>query len=161
MYLYDLLFISNGNFEDPLEKGASYFDLLKTRSHSMMMCTFYCGDTTKFNWKAFLDINLEAHRVFNDIGEPLSDSKKILYLKYGICSKVVPESSREASRELPDIRDSFDKFTSHLTESVTNRRICRKAVQLVTQTRQLSANAIKWHSTPQTTSIYPIKNIYL
>ena len=64
-----------------------------------MMRTFHCGDTTKFNLKRFLDIHLEACRMFNDIGEPLSDSMKIVYQKETICPEDGFKSSMEDAKK--------------------------------------------------------------
>ena len=124
----------------PHYEGVSYYDLLKTNANTMRMYIFYCAETTKFNWQRFLDIHLEAHRMFNDIGEPLSDSIKILCLKGWFHPEAGLELSMEVAKGLPDMRDSFDKYTNRFTESVINRRGCLDVLKLATQTLQESVN---------------------
>ena len=119
-------------------EGASYFDLMKTKANAMMMKTFYRGDTLKFSWEKFVAVHLEAHRMFDDINEPLTDSFKILYMKGGIRPEAGLESSLEVAKGLPDINSSFDLFVNHLTESVTNRR-SRAEVLKMSQPRNVSS----------------------
>ena len=63
---------------------------MKTKANSMMMKTFYRGYTHKFTWEKFVALNLEAHRMFYEIGEPLTESMKILYMKGGKWKKDCP-----------------------------------------------------------------------
>ena len=65
-------------------EGSSFHDLIKSKANIMMTRTFYRGDPTKFTWEKFVSIHLEAHRMFEDVGEPLTESIKILHFKGGI-----------------------------------------------------------------------------
>ena len=103
-------------------EGASYHEAMKTRANAMMMRTFYRGGPSKFTWEKFIGIHLEAHRMFDDIGEPLTDSLKILYLKGGIRPESGLESSMEVAKGLPHTRNNFEEYVNHLTESVSNKR---------------------------------------
>ena len=118
-------------------EGSSYHDLIKTQANAMMMKTFYRGDTMKFNWERFISIHLEAHRMFEDINEPLTESMKILFLKGDIRPEAALESSLEVAKGLPGVSDNFDRFVSHITSSVTNKR-SRAEILKVAQTRQVS-----------------------
>ena len=120
-------------------EGASYFDLIKTKANSMMMKTFYRGDTLKFSWEKFVAVHLEAHRMFDDIGEPLTDSLKILYMKGGIRPESGLESSLEVAKGLPNVNSKFDLFVNHVTESVTNRR-SRAEMLRIAQPRHVSGS---------------------
>ena len=121
-----------GHFE-----GSSYFDLMKTKANAMMSRTFYRGDTMKFTWEQFISIHLEAHRMFQEIGEPLTESMKILYLKGGIRAEAALEASLEVAKGLPNVSTNFDLFVNHITESVTNKR-SRAETLKAAQSRQVS-----------------------
>ena len=120
-------------------EGASYHEAMKTRANAMMMRTFYRGGASKFTWEKFVSIHLEAHRMFSDIGEPLSDSLKILYLKGGIRPESGLESSMEVAKSLPNTRDNFEEYVNHLTESVSNKR-SRSETFKSSDTRYVSSN---------------------
>ena len=120
-------------------EGASYFDLMKTKANSMMMKTFYRGDTHKFSWEKYVALHLEAHRMFDDIGEPLTESLKILYIKGGIRPEAGLESSMEVAKGLPNVGTSFELFVNHLTESVTNKR-SRAEVLKISQPRNVAGS---------------------
>ena len=118
-------------------EGASYYDLMKTKANTLMMKTFYRGDTLKYSWEKFVAVHLEAHRMFDDIGEPLPDSLKILYMKGGIRPEAGLEASMEVAKGLPNVNNSFDLFVNHITESVTNKR-SRAEVLKISQPRNVS-----------------------
>ena len=122
-------------------EGASYFDLMKTKASSMMMKTFYRGDTLKFSWEKYVAIHLEAHRMFDNIKEPITDSMKILYIKGGIRPEAGLESSLEVAKGLPNVNTSFDLFVNHLTKSVTNKR-SRAETLKISQPRNVSAASV-------------------
>ena len=88
-----------------------------------------------------------VHRMFNDIDELLSDSMKILCLKGGSFLET-GLSSKEVTKVLPGLRDNFGKYTSHLTESVINRRSHLEALKSVPQMHQISmyANRLSSHT---------------
>jgi len=121
-------------------EGASYFDLMKTKANSMMMKTFYRGDTHKFSWEKFVALHLEAHRMFDDIGEALPESLKILYFKGGIRPEAGLESSMEVAKGLPNVGTSFELFVNHMTESVTNKR-SRAEVLKISQPRHVAGSS--------------------
>ena len=120
-------------------EGASYYDLMKTKANTLMMKTFYRGDTMRFSWEKFVAVHLEAHRMFSDIGEPLTDSLKILYMKGGIRPEAGLEASMEVAKGLPNVNNSFDLFVNHITESVTNKR-SRAEVLKIAQPRSVSGS---------------------
>ena len=103
-------------------EGSSFHDLKKSKANNMMLKTFYRGDTLKFKWQNFVDIHLEAHRLFYEAGEELSDTIKILNFKSGIRPEAGLESTIEVARATPAINKNFEKFVNHLTEGVANRR---------------------------------------
>ena len=120
-------------------EGSSFHDLIKSKANIMMTRTFYRGDTTKFTWEKFVLIHLEAHRMFEDVGEPLTESIKILHFKGGICPKAGLESALDVARGLPNVNTNFDLFANHITEGVANRRSCRELFKSTPQQREVSA----------------------
>ena len=120
-------------------EGASFHDLIKSRANVMMSRTFYRGDTTKFNWEKFVSIHLEAHRMFEDVGEPLSESIKILNFKGGIRPEAGLESALDVARGLPNLSNNFDLFANHITEGVANRRSRRELFKSTPNQREVSA----------------------
>ena len=120
-------------------EGASFHDLIKSRANNMMLRTFYKGDTTKFTLEKFVSIHLEAHRMFEDVGEPLSESIKILNFKGGIRPEAGLESALDVARGLQDVNNNFDNFSNHITEGVTNRRSRREMFRTSSNTREVSA----------------------
>lgn len=103
-------------------EGSSYHDLMKSQASAMLMKTFFRGDTLKFPWEKFLGVHLEAHRIFEDIGEPLTESLKIMYLKTAIRGEAGLDASLDVAKNFPNLNESFDAFSNHLTSSITNRR---------------------------------------
>ena len=103
------------------------------------MRTFYRGDTTRFTWEKYVSIHLEAHRLFDDAKEPLSDTIKILNFKGGIRPEAGLESSLEVARGLPGVSKDFDKFINHLTEGVTNKRSRQEMFRQTNNNREVSA----------------------
>ena len=91
----------------------------------------------KFNWERFISIHLEAHRMFEDINEPLTESMKILFLKGGIRPEAALESSLEVAKGLLGVNDNLNKVINHITSSVTNKR-SRTKILKVAQTQQVS-----------------------
>ena len=69
----------------------------------MIMSTFYRGDSIRFNWERFSDMHLEACRMFNDTGEPISDSIKMLYLKDGTRPEAGLKLFMEVAKGPPDL----------------------------------------------------------
>ena len=120
-------------------EGSSFHDLIKSRANVMMSRTFYRGDTTKFNWEKFVSIHLEAHRMFEDVGEPLSESIKILNFKGGIRPEAGLESALDVARGLPNLNSNFDLFANHITEGVANRRSRRELFKSTPNQREVSA----------------------
>ena len=59
----------------------------------------------------------------------------------------------EVAKGLPDLRDSFDKYTHHLTESVINRRSRLEDLKLVIQNRQVAANTGRLYSHEERDSV--------
>ena len=88
----------------------------------MMTRTFYSGDRAKFTWEKFVDIHLEAHELFTQTGEPLSESMKILNLKNGIRDTAMMENTIEAARTSPSANATFVNYVNFLTEGISNKR---------------------------------------
>ena len=84
-------------------QGRSYFELMKTQATTMMTRTFYSGDRAKFTWEKFVDIHLEAHELFTQTGEPLSESMKILNLKNGIRDTAMMEISLMSAKRTLEV----------------------------------------------------------
>ena len=103
-------------------QGRSYFELMKTQATTMMTRTFYSGDRAKFTWEKFVDIHLEAHELFTQTGEPLSESMKILNLKNGIRDTAMMENTIEAARTSPSANATFVNYVNFLTEGISNKR---------------------------------------
>ena len=120
-------------------EGSSFHDLIKSKANIMMTKTFYRGDTTKFTWEKFVSIHLEAHRMFADVGEPLTESIKILHFKGGIRPEAGLESALDVARGLPNVNANFELFVNHITEGVANRRSRRDLFKSSPQQREVSA----------------------
>lgn len=103
-------------------QGRSYFELMKTQATTMMSKTYYHGDRAKFTWETFVSIHLEAHELFVQTGEPLSESMKILNLKNGIRDTAMMENTIEAARTSPAANASFEAYVNFLTEGVASKR---------------------------------------
>lgn len=80
---------------------------MKAKANTLMMKTFYRGETLKFNWDKFVAVHLEAHRLFRDIGEPLNESLKTLYIKGDIRPEAGLETSLEVAKWFPNVNKSF------------------------------------------------------
>ena len=120
-------------------EGSSFHDLIKSKANIMMTRTFYRGDTTKFTWEKFVLIHLEAHRMFEDVGEPLTESIKILHFKGGIRPEAGLESALDVARGLPNVNTNFDLFANHITEGVANCRSRCELFKSTPQQREVSA----------------------
>ena len=66
----------------------------------------------KLNRERFISIHLEAHRIFEDINEPLTESMKILFFKGAIRPEAALESSIEVAKGYPGVSDNFDILQS-------------------------------------------------
>ena len=120
-------------------EGSSYYDLMKSQASSMLMKTFFRGDSIKFPWEKFIAVHLEAHRIFEDIEEPLTESMKIMYLKAGIRAEAGLDASLDVAKNFPNLNESFDAFSNHLTSSITNRR-SRNEMSKYTNSRIVAGN---------------------
>ena len=80
--------------------------------------------------------------MFSDIGEPLTDSLKILYMKGGIRPEAGLEASIEVAKGLPNVNSSFDLFVNHITESVTNKRSRAEVLKIIRSIRYNSIASI-------------------
>ena len=120
-------------------EGASFHDLIKSRANLIISRTLYRGDTTKFTWEKFVSIHLEAHRMFEDVGELLSDSIKILNFKGGIRPEAGLESARDVARGLPIVNNNFDLFSNHITEGLANRHSRRELFKSTPNQSEVSA----------------------
>ena len=103
-------------------QGRSYFELMKTQATTMMSKTYYHGDRAKFTWETFVSIHMEAHELFVQTGEPLSESMKILNLKNGIRDTAMMENTIEAARTSPAANASFEAYVNFLTEGIASKR---------------------------------------
>ena len=77
--------------------------------------------------------------MFEDVGEPLSESIKILNFKGGIRPEAGLESALDVARGLQNVNNNFDNFSNHITEGVTNRRSRREMFRTSSNTREVSA----------------------
>ena len=100
--------------------GAFFHDLIKSKANPMISKTFYRGDTQKFNWEEFVTIHLAAHCVIQDVGEPSTESIKILNFKWGIRPEVGLESTLDVARGLTNVNKTFDSFSDYITEGGTS-----------------------------------------
>ena len=64
-------------------EGKSFFDAVKSKANQNMTKTFYKCGTPKFTREKFVEIHLEAHRMFEDVGGALSESMQTLNFKSG------------------------------------------------------------------------------
>ena len=80
-------------------ESAAYKDTQKAWATHLMTDSFYKGDTNKYNtWEKFVAKHLEAHRIFEDMQEPLTESMKIMYFKKGIKAESGLESELAVAR---------------------------------------------------------------
>ena len=103
-------------------QGRSYFELMKTQATTLMTKTYYHGNRAKFTWETYVSIHMEAHELFLQTGEPLSESMKIMNLKNGIRDTAMMENTIEAARTSPDANKTFEAYVNFLTEGITSKR---------------------------------------
>ena len=103
-------------------QGRSYFELMKTQATTMMSKTYYHGDRAKFTWETFVSIHMDAHELFVQTGEALSESMKILNLKNGIRDTAMMENTIEAARTSAAANASFEAYVNFLTEGIASKR---------------------------------------
>ena len=102
-------------------ESKAYFDVLKTEATKILTATYYKGDNSKFSWEKYISRHLEAHRKFEEVNEPLTESMKVMHFKTGI-KDVRLESELAVARSIPEVNRTFDNFVNQLTEGVANRR---------------------------------------
>mmetsp|Transcript_16812 Transcript_16812/g.23800 ORF Transcript_16812/g.23800 Transcript_16812/m.23800 type:complete len:255 (+) Transcript_16812:362-1126(+) len=95
---------------------------MKTQATTIIRKTFYSGDRSKFTWEKFVDIHLEAHDLFEQTGETLTESMKILNLKNGIRDAAMMENTLEAACTSALANSTFTNYVNFLTEGVSNQR---------------------------------------
>ena len=87
-----------------------------------MSKTYYHGDRAKFTWETFVSIHMDAHELFVQTGEALSESMKILNLKNGIRDTAMMENTIEAARTSAAANASFEAYVNFLTEGIASKR---------------------------------------
>ena len=103
-------------------QGRSYYELMKTQATSLMSKTFFNGDRAKFTWEKFVEVHMNAHLLFEEANEPLSESMKILNLKQGIRDGAMMENTIEAARTSSETNRTFENYVNFLTEGVASKR---------------------------------------
>lgn len=103
-------------------QGNSYFDFMRSQASNLMTKTFYNGDKQKFKWEDFVAIHLEAHSLYEETGETLSETMKIMNLKANIRDGAGLENTIEAARTSPTANATFDNYVNFLTEGITSKR---------------------------------------
>ena len=88
-------------------QGSSYFDLMKTQATTLMTKTSFHGDRPKFAWENYVAVHMDAHELFSQAGEDISESMKILNIKNGIRSSALLENTIEAARTSPTSNATF------------------------------------------------------
>ena len=103
-------------------QGRSYHDYMRTQANALLTKTFYNGDKAKFKWENYVAIHLEAHALYEETGETLSHSMKIMNLKSNIRDGAGLENTIEAARTSATANATFDNYVNFLTEGVTSKR---------------------------------------
>ena len=103
-------------------QGNSYFDFMRSQASNLMTKTFYNGDKQKFKWEDFVAIHLEAHSLYEETGETLSETMKIMNMKANIRDGAGLENTIEAARTSPTANATFDNYVNFLTEGITSKR---------------------------------------
>ena len=95
---------------------------MRSQASNLMTKTFYNGDKQKFKWEDFVAIHLEAHSLYEETGETLSETMKIMNLKSNIRDGAGLENTIEAARTSPAANATFDNYVNFLTEGITSKR---------------------------------------
>ena len=103
-------------------QGNSYYDFMRSQASNLMTKTFYNGDKQKFKWEDFVAVHLEAHSLYEETGETLSETMKIMNLKSNIRDGAGLENTIEAARTSPIANATFDNYVNFLTEGITSKR---------------------------------------
>ena len=119
-------------------QGNSYFDFMRSQASNLMSKTFYNGDKQKFKWEDFVAIHMEAHSLYEETGEALSETMKIMNLKANIRDGAGLENTIEAARTSPATNATFDSYVNFLTEGITSKR-GRAETFKISHPRQVSA----------------------
>ena len=86
-----------------------------------MMKSFHNGDKQKFKWEDIVAIHTEAHSLFEETGETLSETMKITDLKSNIRDGAGLENTIEAACTSPAANTTFDNYVNFLTEFITSK----------------------------------------
>ena len=81
---------------------------------------------------------MEAHSLYEETGETLSETMKIMNLKANIRDGAGLENTIEAARTSPAANVTFDSYVNFLTEGITSKRGQAETFQ-ITHPRQVSA----------------------
>ena len=103
-------------------QGNSYYDFMRSQASNLMAKTFYNGDKQKFKWEDFVATHLEAHALYEETGESLSETMKIMNLKANIRDGAGLENTIEAARTSLITNSTFDNYVNFLTEGITSKR---------------------------------------
>ena len=103
-------------------QGSSYFDAMRSQANNLMTKTFYSGDKARYKWEDYVALHMEAHALYEETNEEVSESMKILNLKSGIRNDAGLENTIEAARTSPNANLTFDNYVNFLTEGITSKR---------------------------------------
>ena len=94
---------------------------MRTQANALLTKTFYNGDKAKFKWENHVAIHLEAHALYEETGETMSHSMKIMNLKSNIRDNAGLKNTIEAVRTSATANATFDNYVNFLTECVTSK----------------------------------------
>ena len=103
-------------------QGSSYFDAMRSQANNLMTKTSYSGDRARYKWEDYVALHMEAHALYEETNEEVSESMKILNLKSGIRNDAGLENTIEAARTSATANSSFDNYVNFLTEGITSKR---------------------------------------
>ena len=103
-------------------QGSSYFDAMRSQANNLMTKTFYSGDKARYKWEDYVAIHMEAHALYEETNETISESMKILNLKSGIRNDAGFENTIEAARTSMLANIIFDNYVNFLIEGITSKR---------------------------------------
>ena len=103
-------------------QGNSYFELMKTQATTLMTMTYYHGDRSKFTWENYVSTHMEAHDLYKETGEMLTEFMKILNLCNGIRDSTMLENTIETAISFQYANQIFQTYANFVTKGVSNRR---------------------------------------
>ena len=89
----------------------------------MMTKTYYHGDRAHFKWEDYVATHMEAHELFKEANESLTEAMKILDLKNGIRDSAMMENTLEAAHTNAPTNRTFPDYVNFLMEAITSKQI--------------------------------------